>query len=151
MGKDAYLFALSAPRPSMLVNCAVHKLNLILLPELTEFNWNEPKPNPLLSSHLLPSADSEEHDALAQALVLIRETISAVDSQVHDYERASWLRDIGRSLEPHSRGRLKDGRVFKREDLAVGSRNLLHEGTVNWQAANRWLKGDLKINSQIQN
>uniref|UniRef100_A0A8C7WBG6 Rho/rac guanine nucleotide exchange factor (GEF) 18a n=1 Tax=Oncorhynchus mykiss TaxID=8022 RepID=A0A8C7WBG6_ONCMY len=108
---------------------------------------------PFLVERILQNtdADSEEHDALAQALVLIRETISAVDSQVHDYERASWLRDIGRSLEPHSRGRLKDGRVLKREDLAVGSRNLLHEGTVNWQAANRWLKGDLKRNSQIQN
>ncbi|XP_021444411.2 rho guanine nucleotide exchange factor 18 isoform X1 [Oncorhynchus mykiss] len=100
---------------------------------------------PFLVERILQNtdADSEEHDALAQALVLIRETISAVDSQVHDYERASWLRDIGRSLEPHSRGRLKDGRVLKREDLAVGSRNLLHEGTVNWQAANRWLKGSL--------
>ncbi|CDQ85019.1 unnamed protein product [Oncorhynchus mykiss] len=104
---------------------------------------------PFLVERILQNtdADSEEHDALAQALVLIRETISAVDSQVHDYERASWLRDIGRSLEPHSRGRLKDGRVLKREDLAVGSRNLLHEGTVNWQAANRWLKGDLKRNT----
>uniref|UniRef100_A0A8C7KV54 Rho/rac guanine nucleotide exchange factor (GEF) 18a n=1 Tax=Oncorhynchus kisutch TaxID=8019 RepID=A0A8C7KV54_ONCKI len=108
---------------------------------------------PFLVERILQNtdADSEEHDALAHALVLIRETISAVDSQVHDYERASWLRDIGSSLEPHSCGRLKDGRVFKREDLAVGSRNLLHEGTVNWQAANRWLKGDLKRNSQIQN
>uniref|UniRef100_A0A4W5RQH4 Rho/rac guanine nucleotide exchange factor (GEF) 18a n=1 Tax=Hucho hucho TaxID=62062 RepID=A0A4W5RQH4_9TELE len=108
---------------------------------------------PLLVERILQNtdADSEEHDALAQALVLIRETISAVDSQVHDYERASRLRDLGSSLEPHSHGRLKDGRVFKREDLAVGSRTLLHEGTVNWQAANGWLKGHLKRNSQIQN
>uniref|UniRef100_A0A673WUX3 Rho/rac guanine nucleotide exchange factor (GEF) 18a n=1 Tax=Salmo trutta TaxID=8032 RepID=A0A673WUX3_SALTR len=101
---------------------------------------------PFLVERILQNtdADSEEHDALAQALVLIRETISAVDSQVHDYERASRLRDIGSSLEPHSHSRLKDGRVFKREDLAVGSRTLLHEGTVNWQAGNEWLKGDLK-------
>ncbi|CAB1317064.1 unnamed protein product, partial [Coregonus sp. 'balchen'] len=48
------------------------------------------------------------------------ETISAVDSQVHDHERASRLRDIGSRLEPHSQGRLKDGRVFRREDLAEG-------------------------------
>uniref|UniRef100_A0A4W5RQF5 Rho/rac guanine nucleotide exchange factor (GEF) 18a n=1 Tax=Hucho hucho TaxID=62062 RepID=A0A4W5RQF5_9TELE len=104
---------------------------------------------PLLVERILQNtdADSEEHDALAQALVLIRETISAVDSQVHDYERASRLRDLGSSLEPHSHGRLKDGRVFKREDLAVGSRTLLHEGTVNWQAANGWLKGHLKRNT----
>ncbi|XP_045061889.1 rho guanine nucleotide exchange factor 18-like isoform X2 [Coregonus clupeaformis] len=85
-------------------------------------------------------ADSEEHSALAQALVLIRETISAVDSQVHDYERASRLRDIGSRLEPRSQGRWKDGRVFTRDDLAEGSRTLLHEGTVSCRAANGRLK-----------
>lgn len=90
---------------------------------------------------LLPPADSEEHGALAQALVLIKETISAVDSQVHDYERASRLRDIGSRLEPRSHGRWKDGRVFTREDLAEGFRTLLHEGTVSCRVANGRLKG----------
>ncbi|KAK6303018.1 hypothetical protein J4Q44_G00273730 [Coregonus suidteri] len=100
---------------------------------------------PVLVERILQNTDvdSEEHGALAQALVLIRETISAVDSQVHDHERASRLRDIGSRLEPHSQGRLKDGRVFRREDLAEGSRTLLHEGTINWRAANGWLKGSL--------
>uniref|UniRef100_A0A4W5N511 Rho/rac guanine nucleotide exchange factor (GEF) 18a n=1 Tax=Hucho hucho TaxID=62062 RepID=A0A4W5N511_9TELE len=93
---------------------------------------------PVLVERILlnTEADSEEHSALAQALVLIKETISAVDSQVHDYERASRLRDIGSRLEPRSQGRWKDGRVFTREDLAEGFRTLLHEGAVNCRAAN---------------
>ncbi|KAM9459005.1 rho guanine nucleotide exchange factor 18-like isoform 1-T2 [Salvelinus alpinus] len=97
---------------------------------------------PVLVERILQNteADSEEHGALAQALVLIKETISAVDSQVHDYERASRLRDIGSRLEPRSHGRWKDGREFTREDLAEGFRTLLHEGTVNCRVANGRLK-----------
>ncbi|XP_064799900.1 rho guanine nucleotide exchange factor 18-like [Oncorhynchus masou masou] len=97
---------------------------------------------PVLVERILlnTEADSEEHVALVQALVLIKETISAVDSQVHDYERASRLRDIGGRLEPRSHGRWKDGRVFTREDLAEGLRTLLHEGTVNCRVANGRLK-----------
>uniref|UniRef100_A0A8C8HVI5 Rho/rac guanine nucleotide exchange factor (GEF) 18a n=1 Tax=Oncorhynchus tshawytscha TaxID=74940 RepID=A0A8C8HVI5_ONCTS len=91
----------------------------------------------------LTSLSVEEHSALVQALVLIKETISAVDSQVHDYERASRLREIGGRLEPRSHGRWKDGRVFTREDLAEGLRTLLHEGTVNCRVANGRLKGDI--------
>uniref|UniRef100_A0A4W5N770 Rho/rac guanine nucleotide exchange factor (GEF) 18a n=1 Tax=Hucho hucho TaxID=62062 RepID=A0A4W5N770_9TELE len=100
---------------------------------------------PVLVERILlnTEADSEEHSALAQALVLIKETISAVDSQVHDYERASRLRDIGSRLEPRSQGRWKDGRVFTREDLAEGFRTLLHEGAVNCRAANGRFKGDI--------
>lgn len=64
-----------------------------------------------------------------------------MDSQVHDYERASRLRDIGGRLEPRSHGRWKDGRVFTREDLAEGLRTLLHEGTVSCRVANGRLKG----------
>uniref|UniRef100_A0A8C7NDX3 Rho/rac guanine nucleotide exchange factor (GEF) 18a n=1 Tax=Oncorhynchus mykiss TaxID=8022 RepID=A0A8C7NDX3_ONCMY len=97
---------------------------------------------PVLVERILQNteADSEEHGALIQALVLIKETISAVDSQVHDYERASRLRDIGGRLEPRSHGRWKDGRVFTREDLAEGLRTLLHEGTVSCRVANGRLK-----------
>uniref|UniRef100_A0A674DC17 Rho/rac guanine nucleotide exchange factor (GEF) 18a n=1 Tax=Salmo trutta TaxID=8032 RepID=A0A674DC17_SALTR len=97
---------------------------------------------PVLVERILlnTEADTEEHGALAQALVLIKETISAVDSQVHDYERASRLRDIGSRLEPRSHGRWKDGRVFTREDLAEGFRTLLHEGTVSCRVANGRLK-----------
>ncbi|XP_078143955.1 rho guanine nucleotide exchange factor 18a [Centroberyx gerrardi] len=80
-------------------------------------------------------ADTEEHESLVQALALIKDTISQVDAQVDDYEKAARLRDISLRLEPKSQGRLKDGRLFRREDLIQDSRTLLREGTVTWKAA----------------
>ncbi|KAM4604971.1 rho guanine nucleotide exchange factor 18a [Polymixia lowei] len=80
-------------------------------------------------------ADTEEHESLVQALALIKDALSHVDSQVNDYEKAARLRDISLRLEPKSQGRLKDGRLFRREDLIQGSRTLLHEATVTWKAA----------------
>ncbi|XP_019900004.2 rho guanine nucleotide exchange factor 18 isoform X2 [Esox lucius] len=97
---------------------------------------------PVLVERILQNteADTEEHGALTQALVLIKETISAVDSQVHDYERAFKLDDIINRLDPRSFGKLKKGPPLSRDDLKEGSRTLIHEGTVNWRAANGRLK-----------
>ncbi|KAL0966528.1 hypothetical protein UPYG_G00296350 [Umbra pygmaea] len=95
---------------------------------------------PVLVERILQNTDasSEEYVSLTQALVRIREVISAVDSHVHDYERASRLRDIASRLEARSYGRLSDGRVFKKEDLA--SRTLLYEGAVSLRAGNGRVK-----------
>uniref|UniRef100_A0A667YCT9 Rho/rac guanine nucleotide exchange factor (GEF) 18a n=1 Tax=Myripristis murdjan TaxID=586833 RepID=A0A667YCT9_9TELE len=80
-------------------------------------------------------ADTEEYDSLVEALALIRNTISEVNTQVSEYEKAARLREISQRLEPKSRGRLKDGRVFRREDLIQGTRTLLQEATFVWKAA----------------
>ncbi|KAJ0032472.1 hypothetical protein NQD34_002553 [Periophthalmus magnuspinnatus] len=48
-------------------------------------------------------------------------------------------------MEPKAQGKIKDGRVFRREDLAQGRRRLLHEGTVNWKAASGRLKDILAV------
>ncbi|XP_062337135.1 rho guanine nucleotide exchange factor 18-like isoform X1 [Osmerus eperlanus] len=77
-------------------------------------------------------ADTEEHESLVQALGLIKDTISQVDSQVHEYETAARLREIASRLEPKPQGRTKDGRAFRREDVA--RRTLLHEGPLTWKA-----------------
>lgn len=45
-------------------------------------------------------------------------------------------------MEPKAQGKIKDGRVFRREDLAQGRRRLLHDGMVNWKAASGRLKGE---------
>ena len=60
---------------------------------------------------------------------------------VNLHEKTSRLRDIHNKMEPKPLGKIKDGRVFRREDLAQGRRRLLHEGTVNWRAASGRLKG----------
>ncbi|KAM6948376.1 rho guanine nucleotide exchange factor 18a [Aplochiton taeniatus] len=85
-------------------------------------------------------ADTVEHGSLVQALALIKETISQVDAQVNDNEKAARLRDITLRLDPKSQGRLKDGTVFRREDMAHGARCLLHEALVTWKTPSGRLK-----------
>lgn len=86
---------------------------------------------------MLLSADTDEYKSLVQGLALIKETISQVNAQVSDYEKAARLRDIGLRLESKSQGRMKDGQVLRREDLIQGNRTLLHEGTVTWKTTGR--------------
>ncbi|KAL2097184.1 hypothetical protein ACEWY4_006391 [Coilia grayii] len=85
-------------------------------------------------------AGTEEYEELVRALALIKETIMQVDSHVNEYEKAQRLREIAGRLEPKSMGRMKDGRVFRREDLTLRGRRLLHEGTVTCRNSSGRLK-----------
>lgn len=102
---------------------------------------------PVLVERILHNteAGTKEHEDLARALWLIRELLSQVDAQVNEHEKAVRLRDIAAKLEPKSQGKIKDGRVFRREDLCQGRRKLLHHGTVNWKAASGRLKDILAV------
>ncbi|XP_042285262.1 rho guanine nucleotide exchange factor 18a [Thunnus maccoyii] len=82
-------------------------------------------------------ADTDEYQSLVRGLALIKDTISQVNDQVCEYEKATRLRDICLRLEPRSQGRLKDGRPFRREDLVQRNRMLLREGTVTWKSSGR--------------
>lgn len=91
---------------------------------------------------MFPSAaGTEEHMDLTRFQSLIKDTILQVDAQVNVHEKSSRLRDIHNKMEPKALGKFKDGRVFRREDLAQGRRRLLHDGTVSWKAASGRLKG----------
>lgn len=83
------------------------------------------------------SADTEEYKSLVQGLALIKDAISQVNDQVSEYEKAARLKEISLRLEPKSQGRLKDGQLFRREELIQGNRMLLHEGTVTWKSSGR--------------
>ncbi|XP_068175203.1 rho guanine nucleotide exchange factor 18 isoform X2 [Antennarius striatus] len=102
---------------------------------------------PVLVERILhhTEAGTEEHEALTQSLSLIKDTIVQVDTLVNLHEKTSRLRDIHNKMEPKALGKIKDGRVFRREDLAQGRRRLLHEGTVNWKAASGRLKDILAV------
>ncbi|XP_076004366.1 rho guanine nucleotide exchange factor 18a isoform X2 [Genypterus blacodes] len=78
-------------------------------------------------------AETEEHGLLVAALALIKDTISQVDTQVSEYDKAARLREIGQRLDPKSQGRLKNGGLFKREYLLRDATTLLHEGDVTWK------------------
>lgn len=95
----------------------------------------------LFQSMFLSAAGTEEHKDLTRSLSLIKETIVQVDARVNVHEKNSRLRDIHNKMEPKALGKFKDGRVFRREDLAQGRRRLLHDGTVSWKAASGRLKG----------
>lgn len=64
-----------------------------------------------------------------------------MDARVNVHQKNSRLRDIHNKMEPKALGKFKDGRVFRREDLAQGRRRLLHHGTLSWKAASGRLKG----------
>uniref|UniRef100_A0A8C6Q904 Rho/Rac guanine nucleotide exchange factor 18 n=1 Tax=Nothobranchius furzeri TaxID=105023 RepID=A0A8C6Q904_NOTFU len=102
---------------------------------------------PVLVERILHNTEvgTEEHDELTRALGLIKDTIVQVDTLVNLYEKNSRLRDIHNKMEPKALGKFKDGRVFRREDLAQGRRCLLHEGTVSWKAASGRLKDILAV------
>ncbi|KAJ4943354.1 hypothetical protein JOQ06_005857 [Pogonophryne albipinna] len=90
-------------------------------------------------------AGTEEHEELTRALGLIKDTIVQVDTLVNVHEKNSRLQDIHNKMEPKALGKIKDDRVFRREDLAQTRRRLLHEGTVNWKAASGRLKDILAV------
>ncbi|XP_048038677.1 rho guanine nucleotide exchange factor 18 isoform X3 [Megalobrama amblycephala] len=102
---------------------------------------------PVLVERILQNteAGTEEHEGLAQALGLIKDTIVQVDSQVNLYEKEARLREITSKMEPKSLGKIKDGRVFRKEDLSQGRRILLFEGMVNWKSASGRLKDILAV------
>ncbi|XP_051551427.1 rho guanine nucleotide exchange factor 18-like isoform X2 [Myxocyprinus asiaticus] len=100
----------------------------------------------LLERIILNTEDgTEEHEGLAQALSLIKDTIVQVDAHVNLYEKEVRLREIASKMEPKSLGKIKDGRVFRKEDISKGRRRLLYEGTVNWKAASGRLKDILAV------
>ncbi|XP_077440717.1 rho guanine nucleotide exchange factor 18 [Vanacampus margaritifer] len=102
---------------------------------------------PALVERILHSTEegTEEHTELNRALGLIKDTIVQVDSLVNLHEKTCRLREIHNKMEPKALGKIKDGRVFRREDLAQGRRRLLYEGTVNWKAASGRLKDILAV------
>ncbi|XP_035525965.1 rho guanine nucleotide exchange factor 18a [Morone saxatilis] len=94
---------------------------------------------PILVERIIQNteADTEEYKSLVQGLALIKDTISQVNDQVSEYEKAARLREISLRLEPKSQGRMRDGQLFRREDLIQGDRMLLREGTVTWKSSGR--------------
>ncbi|XP_030584092.1 rho guanine nucleotide exchange factor 18 [Archocentrus centrarchus] len=102
---------------------------------------------PVLVERILQNTEvgTEEHEDLTRALGLIKDTIVQVDMLINLHEKNSRLREIRSRMEPKAHGKFKDGRVFRREDLAEGRRRLLHEGTVSWRAASGRLKDILAV------
>ncbi|XP_058250462.1 rho guanine nucleotide exchange factor 18a, partial [Hemibagrus wyckioides] len=91
---------------------------------------------PVLVERIIKNTEeeTEEHTDLVAALERIKDTISTVDTQVHQFEQ---LREIAAHLEPKSSGRMSNGKVFRREDLLQKDRRRLREGVLTWRPHNR--------------
>ncbi|MGH0160407.1 UNVERIFIED_CONTAM: hypothetical protein FKN15_059213 [Acipenser sinensis] len=93
----------------------------------------------LLQRILQHTKESEEdHRALTQALALVKEVISAVDSKVNEYEKKRKLNEIYSRCDSKSIMRMKSGQMFAREDLK--RRKLLHDGPLQLKNAAGRLK-----------
>ncbi|XP_034026630.1 rho guanine nucleotide exchange factor 28-like [Thalassophryne amazonica] len=88
---------------------------------------------------------SQEHSDLFSALAQIREVITTVDLTVSKYERCQELQQVLARLENKSFTKLKNGRVFRKQDLHSQHRNLHHKGLVYWKTATGRLKDVLAL------
>lgn len=78
---------------------------------------------------------------MSSALAQIRNVITAVDLTVSKYERSQELQEVLARLENKSFAKLKNGKVFRKQDLDCKHRNLQHKGLVYWKTATGRLKG----------
>ncbi|XP_026177143.1 rho guanine nucleotide exchange factor 28-like isoform X1 [Mastacembelus armatus] len=88
---------------------------------------------------------SQEHSDLSGALAQIRNVITAVDLTVNKYERCQELQEVLSRLENKSFAKLKNGKVFRKQDLDSKHRDLQHKGLVYWKTATGRLKDTLAL------
>ncbi|NXE78769.1 ARG28 factor, partial [Cochlearius cochlearius] len=88
---------------------------------------------------------TEEHKDLCKALRLIKDMIAAVDLKVNEYEKKQKLLEILSRTENKTYTKLKNGHVFRKQDLMRKERILLHEGLVYWKTATGRFKDTLAL------
>ncbi|XP_065517471.1 rho guanine nucleotide exchange factor 28 isoform X1 [Lathamus discolor] len=88
---------------------------------------------------------TEEHKDLCKAICLIKDVIAEVDSKVDEYEKKQKLLEILSRTENKTYTKLKNGRVFRKQDLMRKERILLHEGLVYWKTATGRFKDTLAL------
>uniref|UniRef100_A0A3P8TC89 PH domain-containing protein n=1 Tax=Amphiprion percula TaxID=161767 RepID=A0A3P8TC89_AMPPE len=87
----------------------------------------------------------QEHSDLSSALAQIRDVIAAVDLTVSKYERCQELQEVLARLENKSFAKLKNGKMFRKQDLHSKHRVLQHKGLVYWKTATGRLKDTLAL------
>ncbi|CAG07823.1 unnamed protein product, partial [Tetraodon nigroviridis] len=98
---------------------------------------------PLLLERMLQYTQEgcQEHFDLSCSLAQIRDIITAVDLTVDKYEKCQELQEVLARLENKSTAKLKNGKVFRKQDLHSKHRDLQHKGLVYWKTATGRLKG----------
>ncbi|XP_065511804.1 rho guanine nucleotide exchange factor 28 [Caloenas nicobarica] len=88
---------------------------------------------------------TEEHKDLCKALCLIKNMIAAVDLKVNEYEKKQKLLEVLSRTENKTYTKLKNGHVFRKQDLMKKERILLHDGLVYWKTATGRFKETLAL------
>uniref|UniRef100_A0A8C8EBL3 Rho guanine nucleotide exchange factor 28 n=1 Tax=Otus sunia TaxID=257818 RepID=A0A8C8EBL3_9STRI len=88
---------------------------------------------------------TEEHKNLCKALCLIKDMIAAVDLKVNEYEKKQKLLEILSRTENKTYTKLKNGHVFRKQDLMKKEILLRHEGLVYWKTATGRFKDTLAL------
>nr|XP_046243952.1 rho guanine nucleotide exchange factor 28-like isoform X2 [Scatophagus argus] len=88
---------------------------------------------------------SQEYSDLTNALAQIRDIITAVDLTVSKYDKCQELQEVLTRLENKSIAKLKNGKVFRKQDLHSKHRDLQHKGLVYWKTATGRLKDTLAL------
>uniref|UniRef100_H3DD59 Rho guanine nucleotide exchange factor (GEF) 28a n=1 Tax=Tetraodon nigroviridis TaxID=99883 RepID=H3DD59_TETNG len=102
---------------------------------------------PLLLERMLQYTQEgcQEHFDLSCSLAQIRDIITAVDLTVDKYEKCQELQEVLARLENKSTAKLKNGKVFRKQDLHSKHRDLQHKGLVYWKTATGRLKDTLAL------
>lgn len=96
---------------------------------------------PTLGLFRVSAEGTQEHSNLSGALVQIRDIITAVDLTVSKHDKCQELQEVLARLENKSLAKLKNGKVFRKQDLHSKHRDLQHKGLVYWKTATGRLKG----------
>ncbi|XP_056259969.1 rho guanine nucleotide exchange factor 28 isoform X2 [Seriola aureovittata] len=89
--------------------------------------------------------ETEEHADLSKALAQIREVIAAVDLSVSEYERHQRLQEVWNRMENRSSAKLKNGHMFRKQDMMGPGQTLKHQGLLLWKTATGRLKDVLAL------
>lgn len=92
-------------------------------------------------SSLVSTEGTQEHSDLSAAVAQIRDIITAVDLTVSKHDKCQELQEVLARLENKSLAKLKNGKVFRKQDLHSEHRDLQHKGLVYWKTATGRLKG----------
>lgn len=93
----------------------------------------------MLCDSVCMAVGTEDYEDLTQALDLIRDVISQVDTKVSEWEKGQRLKEIAGKMDLKSSSKLKNGLTFCKEDML--QRQLQLEGTLCWKTTSGRLKG----------
>ncbi|XP_063084475.1 rho guanine nucleotide exchange factor 18 isoform X1 [Cavia porcellus] len=100
---------------------------------------------PVLVERIIQNTEvgTEDYEDLTQALDLIRDVISQVDTKVSEWEKGQRLKEIAGKMDLKSSSKLKNGLTFRKEDML--QRQLQLEGTLCWKTTSGRFKDVLAV------